>query len=168
MSIYLEQAAIVALLTPIMEAEGKVFLKHKTIFARQAHGGERIETITTDGLETYNEAKPGDYIVTNRTEAGERYIISKTKFEQRYQATGQRSALGNEYRSTSQIKAVKITKTLLKKLGLSSPFYFETTWGEPMVAKMHDYLVMPIAAAPQVYRIAAKEFSETYSPVNQK
>jgi hypothetical protein len=161
----LSQSELIRLVTPIFEKKGMVYRKHKTIFAVMAKGGERIETITSDGLETFNIANSGDYIVTNQTEAGERYIISKEKFEKRYQATGEITFLGKEYESTSEIRALELTKDVLSSLKLESPFYFMAKWGEKMVAKKQDYLAMPVGAPPEVYRIAAKEFGETYVAV---
>jgi hypothetical protein len=164
----LTQSELIQLVTPIFETKGQVCRKHKTIFAVQAKGGEHIETITSDGQETSNTASAGDYIVTNQTEAGERYVISKAKFEQRYRATGETTSQGKGYQSISEILALELSSDVLQALRLESPFYFTAKWGEKMVAKEHDYLATPLGAQPEVYRIAAKEFAETYSIVSQK
>jgi len=59
---------------------------------------------------------------------------------------------------------MKITRALLEKNKLKKRFYFEASWGTRMVVKENDYLVCPLTYN-EIYRIAEKEFFETYQPV---
>jgi hypothetical protein len=159
------QVELLELLAPYWDENGRVYRKFKQIIAAHAHGGERVETITSDGLETMNTAKAGDYIVFNQTEAGERYIVPGAKFEKRYQMVEQLDGARATYVSVARIRAICLTQSLLKELALGSPFYFLAPWGEEMVAKTGDYLAQPLDSKPEVYRIAEREFGETYEPV---
>jgi len=49
----------------------------------------------------------------------------------------------------------------LKKFGVKTRFYFQADWGSKMVVKEKDFLACPVGGA-EVYRIARKEFFETY------
>ena len=156
------QAELIKKFAHSFAQQGKVYRKKKHILATQAKGGEHIETITSDGLETFNVASAGDYIVTNLTAAGESYIVPKAKFEKRYALVEKQNSNQHIYQATSQITALELTAELLKALDLPSEFHFTAGWGEQMVAKKGDYLAMPKDAKPEIYRIAAVEFGETY------
>jgi hypothetical protein len=159
----ISQSDLLAIVQPLMAEYGMIYSKKGQIIARQAHPGERIETITSDGLETVNTAHAGDYIVQNKTEAGERYIISKAKFEQRYTFVEKLNQTDSIYKSIGQIRGLKLTKDIMHKMGIEgSTFHFTAPWGEQMVAKKDDIIAMPIGAKPEVYRIAWLEFLETY------
>lgn len=157
------QQEILKKLRPVLESEGAVYHKTRNILARQAKGGERIETMTGDGLETINEAKPGDFIVQNQTEASEQYVVPHEEFLKKYKPlhTPPRNGF-EEYRSTGKIVALELTDEKLKALGLPREFHFSTDWGEDMVAKAGDFLGGPTDYST-VYRLARKEFFETYS-----
>ena len=141
--------------------EGKIYEKFKEINAIEAQGGEVIETITADGLETRNIAKKGDYIVRNTTGAQERYVVKRTKFSNRYEYKGDLADGWKIYRAVGRIKGVRVDRKLIEKLGTGKEFYFMAPWGEKMIVKVGDYLVSPLNYS-EVYRIAEKEFFETY------
>lgn len=155
------QAEMQNIFLPLIEKEGKNYQKNKNVYARKAQKGERIETVTEDGVETVNTAKEDSYIIRNQTDAKEEYIISASKFEQRYQCLHEVDQDWSEYRSQGKIRALEISKTLLKELKLNDPFYFTASWGERMIARQGDFLVCP-KKQKEVYRIARKEFFETY------
>ncbi len=69
---------------PLLKTKGKIHQKIKKVFARKAKDIERITTTTSDGRETINQAKPGDYIVKNQTDAEEEYVLTPQKFRARY------------------------------------------------------------------------------------
>lgn len=146
---------------PLLKTKSKVYRKVKKIFARRAKGRETIITITHDGKETTNKAKPGDYIVKNQTEAGEEYILKPQKFRSRYNYSKRSKAGYSEYEPTGRIYAIEVNRRLLKKFNVKSRFYFEASWGSKMVVKEKDFLACPVGEE-EVYRIARKEFFETY------
>ena len=147
---------------PILEAQGQRYRKSAQILAREVSERQTIETITSDGLETTNTAEPGDYIVENTTDAAERYVIGPNKFNNLYQETGNSPRPGwKTYSAKSHIVAIEVDQTILKALNQSSPFEFTAAWGQSMIVKTGDFLASP-ADLSEVYRIARKEFFETY------
>lgn len=157
------QKAIIATMVPILKSEGMVYKKFKKVLARKAVEGETIQTVTNDGLETTNTAKAGDFIIKNQTEAGEMYIIGAEKFEARYDFLEDGTDGFSVYLPKGKVVAVEMNETLLKRLNLPAEFYLIAPWGEEMVVKKGDYLASPLDFS-EVYRIAQKEFFETYQP----
>lgn len=142
----------------------QTYEKYKEVYARKAVSGEKIKTYTKDGLETENTAKEGDYIVKNNTEAKEMYIVSQEKFNSRYEFKADVDNKWKIYKPTGKIKAIKVNTKILKQLGIKKEkrnFYIMANWGEKMTVKINDYLVSPLDNS-EVYRIAEKEFFETY------
>ena len=159
------QTTLLSRLLPYFEEKGHLFLKKINILAKEALGGEEVQTITSDGLETVNHAKKGDFLVKNKTGAGEIYIVSPDTFHKKYVFLHEAEDGFSEYRSTGKVIALELKASLLAELDLPSPFYFEAPWGEDMIAKEGDFLAMPPDKG-QVYRIARKEFFETYGLEN--
>ena len=160
------QSEFLALVLPIAKEEGQLFEKTANVFARIAKGGETILTLTTDGLETINKAGEGDYIVTSQTAAQEQYVIKPAKFEVRYALLKEGDDELNEYRALGKIIGIELTEKVLKSLKVQASFYFEAPWKEKMAAKKGDFLALPLDYS-EVYRIARKEFFETYGPVKK-
>jgi len=133
----------------------------KKILARTATEGEKIVTITNDGVETINHAKNGDYIVKNQTVAGEMYIVPKSKFEERYEFLNESENGFSEFSSHGRIFAIEMNKENLEFLKQPNEFKFIAPWGENMIVKENDYLATPLNYK-EIYRIARKEFFETY------
>jgi len=150
---------------PLLKSKGKPYRKFKKVLARKAKKIERIATITDDGLETTNRAKTGDYIVKNQTDACEEYVMSQKKFKDRYKYKKRSKAGYCEYEPKGRITALEVNKSFLKKFKLDSEFYFEAAWGSKMVVKEKDFLVCPFSG-DEIYRIARKEFFETYEKEN--
>ena len=144
-----------------LKLKGKLYAKKTNVFARVAGRNERVVTIVSDGVETVNYANEGDYIVENQTSSKERYIVPKTKFEARYELAREVAGGFSEYVSTGKVWALELTKKSLDALGLADEFNFEAPWGENSVARKGDYLVSPPDFS-EVYRIAKKEFRQTY------
>lgn len=155
------QKEIIETMVPILKSDGKVFKKFKKIYAREAAQGEEIQTVTGDGLETTNKANAGDFIVRNQTEAAEMYIVPAAKFHDRYEFLEEGIDGFSMYAPKGKIMASEMNEALLKRLELSDEFYLIAPWGEEMVVKKDDYLVSPLDFS-EVYRIARKEFFETY------
>lgn len=159
------QKETVETMTPILKSEGKVYKKFKKVFARAAVEGEQIQTITSDGLETTNTAKAESFIIKNQTEAGEMYIIGAKKFHERYDFLEEGMDGFSVYAAKGKIVAVEMNDDLLKELNLPEEYYFVAPWGEEMVVKKGDFLGGPQDFS-EVYRLARKEFFETYQPEN--
>lgn len=155
------QNEIKQMVLPLLKSKGKTYRKFKKVLARKAKESERVATVTNDGLETTNRAKTGDYIVKNQTDAGEEYVMSPSTFKDRYKYKKRSKSGYCEYEPKGRIIALEVNKSFLKKFKLGSEFYFEAAWGEKMVTKENDFLVCPLGG-DEVYRIARKEFIETY------
>jgi hypothetical protein len=149
------------LILPVIKEKGKVYKKYTKVYASVAKGGEKIYTITDDGPETVNIAKKGDFIIKNQTETQENYIVEKEAFEKRYKLIKKLENGYAEYQSIGKVIALAYDSTLMDQLDLGEKFYFIAIWGERMVVKENDFLVCPPDYS-EVYRIARKEFFETY------
>ncbi len=160
------QQEIQELLLPLLEKEGKRYQKNKNIFARPAQKGEWITTITSDGVETQNQVTNEDsYVVKNQTEAQESYIVEGSTFRKKYQALQIATSHFAEYQSIGQVMAIQLNKQRWTALGFpNTSAYLIASWGAPMIFKLNDYLVCPPDFS-EVYRVAAKEFLETYVEV---
>lgn len=142
--------------------DATVYEKFKNILVRKALASETVITYTNDGMETKNTAKEREYVVKNLTTAGEQYILSAEKLLKRYKFVKKHDEIWSIYKPTGKIRAIMVDEILHKRLNVpSAPFYIITSWGEKMVVKQGDYLVTPPALS-EVYRIASKEFFETY------
>ncbi len=157
----ISQKELLQQVLPLMKKHGKKYKKFKHVFARKAKDGEVILTITKDGLETSNTASLGDYIVKNQTDAAEMYILTNKKFKARYKYLKRSKNGFSEYFPIGKIHALEMTPTLLAAQSWANEFYFEAPWGEKMVVKENDFLASP-PSLNEVYRIARKEFFETY------
>lgn len=158
------QREILDLLRPLLKTEGALFQKNKKVFARPAQNGEVIYTQTDDGLETSNTAQAGDFIVRNQTKAREEYIVPAYKFTKKYAPLRQVDHDWSEYQSLGKIIVVELTSKRLEELGLPEEFEFIAPWGEPMQAKAGDFLGGPTDFS-EIYRLARKEFFETYEQI---
>ena len=159
------QAEMLAQFRPVLDAEGVVFQKKQNVFAKKAEAQEVITTQTGDGAETVNTAQIGDYLVKNQTAAGEVYVLKASKFAERYEWLGLGEGGFEEYRPTGRVTGVELTPERCETMELPPVFHFEAPWGEAMVAKSGDFIVSPPDGA-EVYRIARKEFFETYAEVD--
>ena len=160
----LSQEAFKARLLPILKERGELYKKFLPVLAREARTGEKIYSYTADGLETENIAEEGDFIVRNQTEAGEEYLMGSEKFHRKYlymEPAGEGMA---RYQPLGKAWAVEMTAGLARELGFPLPFEFLASWGAPMIVKENDFLVCSPRFS-SVYRIARKEFFETYRKV---
>ncbi len=144
---------------PLLNAFGHFFKKKTTVLARPAVAGERIDTITADGKETTNVAKEGDFVVQNNTEAKEQYILSGEKMKSRYEILEAHKSGWVIYKATGLVRAIEFNSAILD---LPEQMEFEASWGENMVLKEGDLICAPLPTQNEIYRIARKEFNETY------
>lgn len=132
---------------------GELYKKFGLVHAVIASGGEYIETWTADGLETTNTASKGDFIVRNlQTQWQEIYIVPSFVFYDRYDLL-YRTECGAIFKPKGMILAVMYN-------GKDRKFF--APWGTLMQLKTGDYLVTSYPECNGIYRIAAKEFHETY------
>ncbi len=157
----ISQADFLSMIIPIMKEQGVVYVKSRKIKAREAVEGEIIITITQDGIETKNKAKPGDFVVENQTKAKEQYLIPGEKFGQRYVFEQRVNDVWSSFKPTGRVIAVQVSDVIKDELELEREFNIMASWGEKMVVKYGDMLVVPLDYS-EVYRIAKQEFSETY------
>lgn len=165
------QKKLVELYLPIIRSCGGVFQKVAGVYARIAKGGEKITTITSDGKETSNTASAGDFIVTNETESREEYVLKPEQFFKRYVHGQDDYYVPGE---GARIKALQVTEENIKRYRLDDlkslvttpedSLYIEAPWKESERLRLNDYLACNLEET-EVYRIARKEFEETYKPV---
>ena len=148
-------------LLPQLRTDGKRYRKFREVLAREAAPGERIVSVTGDGVETENTAKAGDWVVRNATQAREQYIVSGEKFASRYRLIEDVGEGWSRYRPLGEVLALEVDDAVLGLLGKSTTFYIEAPWGEPQRVREGDELAAP-PALDEVYRIARAEFRETY------
>lgn len=158
------QEDLLRLITPLMEAHGSRFRKKTLVEAKPAEGGEKVVTVTKEGKETENTAGAGDFIVRNRSSAKETYVVKEGPFRKKYREVEPLPKGYALYRAVGYIHALELDEAILKELQMDTPFHFMAAWGQPMIAKAGDYLVIP-ESQDEVYRIARQEFWETYEAI---
>lgn len=135
-------------------SNASVFRKQGQVRAHRAEVGEQITTTLASGSkETVNTANEGDWVVTNPS--GEQYIISREKFESRYEPTDEDGV----YRAKGHCRAI------VNPFG--KPIEIMASWGEPqtgdercMIADTCDENGENMGGEP--YLIDADAFAETY------
>jgi len=157
----IDQSTLLRLLLPMIRKQGTIYYKQALIKARRAQTGEEIVTVTDAGYETKNKALPGDYIITNATQAREQYIVPSSQFKAQYQKVRDLPDEYAEYQSTGKIKAIRVDQKVIQKLKSSGQFEIIARWGEKQQVYKGDYLVCP-PEENEIYRIAYTEFWETY------
>lgn len=145
--------------------------KYKNVFARYAREGEQIITITSDGKETVNYTSFGDKIVMNDTEAKEQYVIKSDKFDKLYELSseevfnftdGDSPFSWFKYKPKGRIYAFEIIPFFKNEKSFETSGSFVASWGQEMIYREGDFFCIPISDQEEVYRIAKKEFYETY------
>lgn len=133
--------------------QGKIYQKYGLVFVYLATPNQYVETWTADGLETTNYANSGDFVVRNlQTEWQEEYIVCAEVLFDRYKMF-----------YFSEDGAVLIPKGRIKAtIYHGEDLEFVAKWGRLMVLKQGDFIVSPYPELNEVYRIARKEFFETY------
>lgn len=149
---------------PIFEKSGEKYRKISLIRAKRATPGEVIYTKTSDGIETKNTASAGDMLVQNQTSSQEEYLVKAETFELKYRMV---DSLGNGwacYKPKGIMMAYELLESDLNAFGTSERIEFATPWKDTMFVRKGDFLVMP-ADKNEIYRVARKEFLETYQKV---
>jgi hypothetical protein len=134
---------------------GLVFEKFKKIKARKAIAGEKIDTYTSDGKETTNTAREGDYVIQNGTSAKELYLLSYDKLSKRYVKEKSIDSKWSFYKPNGECKGFVYH---------GEDTSFIASWNEEMFLKNGDIVASPLPSLDEVYRIAIVEFNQTYRP----
>ncbi|MCR9084442.1 MAG: hypothetical protein NXH89_18575 [Cyclobacteriaceae bacterium] len=149
---------------PRIEEKGKTYEKKTLVTAKKAKPGEKVITRTSDGVETQNTAKEGDFLVENQTSSGEQYLVGKEIFESKYRIHQSLSKGWASYHPIGKINAIEVNAQDLEHFKSDEELTFTAPWGESMVVKEGDFLVCPLDFS-EIYRIAKKEFGETYKAI---
>ena len=163
--ISIDQEQLVKSLSALLLESGRDYRKFKTVKARAARDGEKIVSTVESGRETVNMASSGDYVVENQTGAREQYIVSGAKFGQRYSEDRKLDDDWSLYSPKGQVKGIEVDRSILNVFQQEGSFYITASWGEAQVVDEGDMLVtpLPLTEKLEIYRIAGKEFSETYT-----
>ena len=149
---------------PGMKGSFKSYKKKTLVRARRAQEGQEIITFTSDGEETKNMASAGDWLVENQTSVKERYLVKSETFQKKYTL---KDSLGDGwgcYQPKGVVLAIEVSESILEKLGAKNELRFQAPWKESMIVKEGDFLIIP-EEQHEIYRIAKKEFGETYEPI---
>ena len=160
----ISQQELMDKLLPVILSKGARYKKFQQVHARPGVDGEQIVSITQDGRETAQTATADDYVVKNLTTAGELYVVSRAKFEQRYRRIKQVDGTWSLYDPEGEVRALKIDGGLSEVLSQPTDctFYIMASWGSTQRVNPEDYFVSPLPDLSEIYRVAAKEFHETY------
>lgn len=144
---------------------GSIYIKTKGVWAKIAEGGEEIITIVKSGEETRNIASKGDYIITNDTEAKEKYIAKKEAFDALYKLSPDKP---NYYLKKRFIYALSFSPenffdifSQFKSEIESGSFKIEPAWGGFQRLQVDDFLALNDTKT-EINVIAQNEFYETY------
>jgi hypothetical protein len=169
--------------------QGGKFQKTEEVKAIIADGGERVvsfidrtevkkaknKDIKNDkitGIEDWDIAKAGEYIVTNGTRRQEQYVVAADKFEEKYQLVE-----GDRYKPNdkAQVYALQISALNIKKYQMRvfdklianpmNPVYIEPIWKQSQSVHINDYLVTPSVKKDEVYCIKKNDFEDTYTEI---
>lgn len=149
---------------PFLKESGKKYRKTSLVKAKLAEPGQEVITKTSDGVEIKCKATKGDLLIENQTSTGEVYLMKGDKFEKRYQMKQALDKGWAVYQSNFPIQAIQLETKHLTDLGIDSEFEFETPWQDTMKALIGDFIVLS-SDDSGFYRIAQKEFLETYKEV---
>jgi hypothetical protein len=147
---------------PLITSANERYKKYRQVHARPAVPGETIVSTTADGEETANTATADDVIVQNLTEAKEKYIVGKDKFSKLYSEIESVDDEWTLYSPLGEVMAIEISRELTTKLNVGEEFYIMAPWGSEQLAREGDRFVAPLPGLDEIYRIARKEFDETY------
>jgi tetratricopeptide (TPR) repeat protein len=163
-SLPVKQETLVEKVLPRINEMSCKYEKFQPVHARPAKTGEVIVSMTADGEETTNTAGADDLVVRNLTEAAEEYLVGRDKFDARYTLVAPVDDRWNEYVPTGAVLGIEVTRDLTDMLGVGEEFLIIAPWRTEQLVREGDMLVSPLPALDEVYRIARKEFEETYKP----
>lgn len=155
------QIEMLAHFLPLLETSGKRYKKKSMVRAKKAQAGLVVVTKTSDGDETQNTAETGDWLVENQTSTNELYLVKAETFKKKYSLVQSLEKGWGCYQPKGEISGLIVGKDHLEAFGASSVMEFQAPWKDTMIVKPGDMLVVP-PEKNEIYRIAKKEFGETY------
>jgi hypothetical protein len=158
----LAQETLMREVLPLIKASDQRYRKFQQVHARPASPGEVIISLTDDGEETTNTADAGDMVVRNQTQAQEEYIIGGARFLERYSMVRPVDGAWKLYEPRGEVLGIEITRELAAEFGVGQQFTIVAPWGTEQTARVGDMFVSPLPDLDEIYRIARKEFEETY------
>lgn len=161
-SLPVSQARLMSEVLPLIKSSNCRYRKFQQVHARPAVQGEVVTSTTADGEETTNTAEAGDMLVKNLTEAQELYLVGKAKFLNRYSEVEPVDDTWTLYAPEGEVLAIEISRELTAQLDVGGEFYIMAPWGSEQLAREGDMFVSPLPDLDEIYRIARKEFGETY------
>lgn len=157
----ISQQEMLAHFLPILEKSGKRYKKKSMVRAKKALPGLVVVTKTSDGDETKNTAEAGDWLVENQTSTNEVYLVKAETFKKKYSLIQSLEQGWGCYQPKGEILGVVVVDTHLDSFEATNVMEFQAPWKDSMVVKPGDMLVVPLDK-DEIYRIAKKEFGETY------
>lgn len=132
----------------------KVF-KFQRLDAKQAKGGEEIETIGSDGnIETKRIAKKGDWIVNNISNKDNKWIIDDKTFKKKYE----KEKDGIYKPKGGEMLAAKVSDYEDSGVEFAPP-----NWGGDVIKIKNDgYFMKDPSNKNDIYAISKKDFDSTY------
>lgn len=128
-------------------ADIEAYEKYVTVKFRIAEKDEEIVTKLENGLEeTKNIARKGDYIVTNPTGEGDKYVVSPEEFKKRYKIIG-----------PGEAKSIGIPQFFVR---IAENVKIEAPWGE--IQFLEAGAVLNVSDLNKIYGINRSEFEKTY------
>jgi len=149
---------------PIFGIKGKNYRKKSLIKAKKAAPGLLVITKTSDGEETRNTAEEGDWLVENQTSSEEKYLVKSDIFESKYEMV---HSLGDGwacYKPKGIMSGYELQANDLKHFEVNDRLEFQAPWKDTMFVRVGDFLIIP-PGKKEIYRVARKEFLETYQEV---
>jgi hypothetical protein len=149
---------------PVFKSKGKNFRKKSLIKAKKATPGLLVITKTSDGVETRNIAEEGDWLVENQTSSEEKYLVKPDIFESKYEMV---DSLGDGwacYKPKGIMRGYEFEASDLRHFDINDRLEFQAPWKDTMFVRIGDYLIIP-PGEQEIYRVARKEFMETYQEV---
>lgn len=147
---------------PLIRDAARKYRKFRQVHARPALPGEVVVSTTSSGEETRNTATRDEVLVKNLTGAREMYLVEKDKFDARYRFVEGVEDEWKLYDPVGEVLAIEISPDLTAMLGVGEELSIVAPWGSEQIARAGDMLVAPLPALDEVYRVARKEFDETY------
>lgn len=155
------QKEMLAHFCPILDKEGKSYKKKSLIRAKKASPGMEIVTKTSDGRETKSTADEGDWLVENQTSTSELYLVKAETFTKKYQLVQSLERGWGAYQPKGEVLGYQLKNKDLAFFKVSTMLEFQAPWKDTMIVREGDFLVVP-PEQDEIYRIAKKEFGETY------
>lgn len=160
------QQEIIAHFFALLQEGGQRYTKKSLIRAKKAIPGMLVITRTSDGKEFENTADPGDWLIENQTSVSEHYLMKEAIFSKKYTL---HQALGEgwgAYCAKGRVYAKQVTLMEIHSFAGTQFLDFEGPRNKTVSLHSEDYLVIPTDQS-EVYRIASKEFEQTYEQVKE-